>query len=123
MSESGLEPQSLGESETQTADPSSDESAIMETAVGSNVIIHSTPIATQLQLNESAVDSGIQLTPVLTNKNKQSDDMDIMSFLQKIDSKFESRFNSNDDLLRKMYNDINEQKIKCEQQNLSLIHI
>ena len=32
--------------------------------------------------------------------------------------KFESRFNSNDDLLRKMHNDINEQKIKCEQQNI-----
>ena len=55
-----------------------------ETAVGSNVIIHSTPIATQLQLNESAVDSGIQLTPVLTNKNKQSDDSSMLKDLYSI---------------------------------------
>ena len=44
MSESGLEPQSLDESEMRTAGPSSDDSAVTETAVGSNVIIHSTPI-------------------------------------------------------------------------------
>ena len=69
MSESGLEPQSLDESETRTAGT--------ETAVGSNIIIHSTPIVTQLQLSESAGDSGIQLTPVSTNKNKQSNDDDM----------------------------------------------
>ena len=78
MSESGLEPQPLNESEMRAAGPS----AVIETAISSNVIIRSTPIAAQMQLSESAVDSGIQLTPVLTNKNKQSDEMDIMSFLQ-----------------------------------------
>ena len=46
-----------------------------------------------MQLSETAVDSGIQLTPVLTNKNKQFDEMDIMSFLRKIDSKFDSSLN------------------------------
>ena len=136
MSESDLEPQSLNVSEMRTADPS----AVTETAVGGNVIIHSTPIAAQMQLSETAVDSGIQLTPVLTNKNKQSDEMDIMSFLRKIDSKFdsrlnelrgelESRFNSSDDKINKRFdandekfeilsNDIKEHRIKCEQQNI-----
>ena len=77
MSEGDLESQSLNESDMRTAEPS----AVTETAVGGNVIIHSTPIAAQMQLSETAVDSGIQLTPVLTNKNKQSDDMDIISVM------------------------------------------
>ena len=78
MSESDLESQSLYESDMRTAEPS----AVTETAVGGDVIVHSTPIAAHIQLSETDVDSGIQLTPVLTNKNKQSDEMDIMSFLQ-----------------------------------------
>ena len=35
---------------------------VTETAVDGNVIILSTPIAAQMQLSETAVDSGIQLT-------------------------------------------------------------
>ena len=51
MSESDLESQSLNESDMRTAEPS----AVTETAVGGNVIIHSTPIAAQIQLSETCL--------------------------------------------------------------------
>ena len=71
-----FESQSLNESGMLTVGPS----AVTETAVGSNVIVHSTPIVSQTRVSETDVDSEIQLTPVSTNKNKQPDEMDIMSF-------------------------------------------
>ena len=67
MSESDLESQSLNESGMLTGGLG----AVTETAVGGNIIVHSTPIASQTQVSETSVASGIQLTPVSTNKNKQ----------------------------------------------------
>ena len=77
MSESDLESQSSNESGMLTV---GEPGAITETAVG-NIIVHSTPIAYQTQANETSVDSGIQLTPVSTNKNKQAEETDMMSIM------------------------------------------
>ena len=147
MSESDLESQSLNESGMLTVEPS----AVTETAVGGNIIVHSTPIVAQAQLSETDVDSGVQLTPVSTKKNKQSEETDIMSVMlsqfERMNSNFETKFNvmnsdinsrfddndkrfdNNEIILNKMKsdfnykldqltNDFNEQKIKCEQQNI-----
>ena len=78
--------------------------AVTETAGGSNIIVHSTPIATQPQVNETEIDSGIQLTPVSTNKSKQSEETDIMSFLRKMDNKFE-KMDNKFDMLNKRFDD------------------
>ena len=92
---------------------------VTETAVGNNVIVHSTPIVAQAQLSETSVDSGIQLTPVSTNKSKQSEETDIMSFLRKMDNKFDmlnKRFDDNDKILHTLLNDrVAHNKIDVEQ--------
>ena len=68
-----------------------------ESAVMSGLEVHSTPIVVQdRELNESAVidDSGIQLTPTSTNKNKQSDNYEIYEMLQAmLDVKFKEQNN------------------------------
>ena len=71
--------------------------AVTETAGGSNIIVHSTPIASQPQVNETEIDSGIQLTPVSTNKNKQSEETNMMSIMlsqfEIMNKNFETKFN------------------------------
>ena len=101
MSESGLESQSLDESGMLRGEPG----AVTETAVG-NIIVHSTPIAYQTQVNEANVDSGVQLTPVSTKKNKQLEETGIMSVML---SQFE-RMNSNFNVMNSRF-DINEKEL------------
>ena len=75
----------------------------------STVMIHSTPIVVQnVELNVSGVtdDSGIQLTPILTNKNNQPDSNDIMSILRAI---------SRD--INEVKNDFTEVNVKFDVQN------
>ena len=65
------------------------------------------PIASQTQVSETDVDSGVQLTPVSTNKNKQADDMDVISIMLNQFKELNKRFDDNDKILNKMKNDFN----------------
>ena len=89
--------------------------AMTESTVMSGLGIHSTPTVVQnRELNESAVidDSGIQLTPISTNKSNQPDSNDIMSILRAI---------SRD--INEVKNNFDKQNNKVDALSLSLIHI
>ena len=117
--------------------------SLTESTVMSGLEVHSTPVPVQNKESSKSADiddSGIQVTPPVINKNKQSEDKDMIKMMQllfseqsvklnELSSDFNNKFDNNDvkfnefksefnnkfdNKFDELKTDINKVQIKCE---------